>query len=142
MPLHRWDSGQTYLKSILLNLYKSTVSSTEGTIEDRCNAAGGVPEKLIEAFRSVFLDTNIDGAFAALATTLPSQAELIQSIPEADPLVLHGVAVFTQKTIAKKLEELLKKVLKDNSSSPGEITFIACFYTYNLLSEIDRCRTQ
>lgn len=90
-------------------------------MEERCVAAGGVPKKLIEAFKAIFLDTSIDGAFAAQTTSLPAAAELIQSLPEADPVVIHGVYKFTQKTIATELEDVLKKVLEDNSSSPGEI---------------------
>ncbi|GMH38910.1 hypothetical protein BSKO_06808 [Bryopsis sp. KO-2023] len=117
---NRWDAGQKLSKKTIIDLYNAAIASSEGTVKDRCAAAGGVPQKLVDAFKSVFLDTSIDGAFSSLATGIPPQSELYQTIQNADPVVLHEVRIFIQKSIAEQLESELEVVLKDNSSPPDE----------------------
>ena len=45
---------------------------------------------MVEAFRSVLKDGQLDGAFAAAAVTLPSASELYSALPEANPVLLHN----------------------------------------------------
>ena len=59
-------------------------------LEDRFSAAGGVSQRVVEAFRSVLKDGQLDGAFAAAAVTLPSASELYSALPEANPVLLHN----------------------------------------------------
>ena len=47
-------------------------------------------ERVVDSFRSVLQDKQLDGAFAAAAVTLPSASELYQALPEADPVLLHN----------------------------------------------------
>jgi hypothetical protein len=61
------------------------------SVSDRCSAAGGVPDSLAEAFRSILTDTSLDGAFVAAVLSLPSANEMVDSIDECDPVTLHYV---------------------------------------------------
>lgn len=115
----RWDAGQKYLKKVLLGLYNAAMANPSESVEESCVKSGGIPASIVQAFRNIFLDKSIDGAFVALATSLPTQAELIQDIKNADPVVLHSVCVYVRKTLAKELEADLKMVLENNTSPPG-----------------------
>jgi hypothetical protein len=63
----------------------------EAKLEDRLSAAGAVPDKIVAAIGAVLSDKELDGAFVAAAISLPAAAELIGSIPNIDPVLLHNV---------------------------------------------------
>lgn len=60
-------------------------------LEECLSAAGGVPDKVVGAIGAVLSDKDLDGAFAAAAISLPAAAELIGTIPNIDPVLLHNV---------------------------------------------------
>lgn len=63
-----------------------------GSAGERMTAAGGVQQNLVDAFRAVLTDPHLDGTFKAMAISLPSDAELIDAVPdEADPVAIHEV---------------------------------------------------
>jgi hypothetical protein len=81
----RWEAGQRLAKKLLLDLYAAAKGAAAGAnTHERCAAAGGVPASLVSAYRAV-LSANLDGAFTAMATGLPSAAELLDDLPGADP---------------------------------------------------------
>lgn len=126
-PFNRWEAGQRLAKKLLLKLYAAAASNSNGTVEERCLAAGGVQDNLVEAFRSVLTDKELDGAFMAMAVTLPSGTELLEDIPGgADPVLVHDVRLFVVKQLAARLRPELEAVLKANDDAPGaEYTFDA-----------------
>jgi hypothetical protein len=49
---------------LLLQLYEAAAAGAPSTpLEERCAAAGGVPQDLVEAFKAVLLDEQLDGSF-------------------------------------------------------------------------------
>ncbi len=50
-----------------------------------------MPEKVVAAIGAVLSDAGLDGAFVAAAISLPAAAELIGTIPNIDPVLLHNV---------------------------------------------------
>jgi hypothetical protein len=49
---------------LLLGLYEAAAAGPPSTpLEERCAAGGGVPQDLVEAYKSVLLDETLDGAF-------------------------------------------------------------------------------
>ncbi len=97
LPPRRWEAGQRLAKNLLLDLYKAAQNEANGAdVAARCAAVGGVPAPLVGAYRSV-LTANLDGAFTAMATGLPSPSELVADIPEADPMLLHEVRSYVSK---------------------------------------------
>lgn len=83
--------------------------ASNGDLESALAASGGVSQRLIDAYRSILTTKDIDGSLAQMTLALPSQSELVQSIPEADPVVVHGVRGYVRRTIAQQLmPELLQ----------------------------------
>lgn len=120
----RWDAAQRLAKDLLMSLYeKALAAQTAGTdLVEAMIAGGGVSERLIEAYRSILQDKEIDGSTAAITLALPGQSELVQDIHEADPTVVHAVRGFVRKTIGQQLmPELLQvRILSYYpSSAPG-----------------------
>jgi hypothetical protein len=106
----RWDAAQRLAKDLLMSLYeKVMVAKQDGKDVSGALAAAGVSKRLIEAYRAILTDTEIDGSTAAITLALPSQSELVQDIHEADPTVVHAVRGFVRKTIGQQLmPELLE----------------------------------
>ena len=63
----------------------------QGSISDQMSGIGNVPDSLISAMRAVLSERDADGAFIAAAISLPTVDELIDSIQDAEPLLLHAV---------------------------------------------------
>ena len=64
----------------------------QGTsIEDAVGSAGGVPDALVKAFTLLLQNQTLDPALIAAAISPPAASELIDAIPEADPVILHQV---------------------------------------------------
>ena len=61
------------------------------SLEDAIKKSGGVPEALLKAFTLLLQDQTLDPALIAAAISPPAASELIDAIPEADPVVLHQV---------------------------------------------------
>eukprot|EP00892_Ulva_mutabilis_P003378 jgi/Ulvmu1/1411/UM011_0140.1 len=119
---NKWDAAQRLGRGLLLSLYDAAMSAgaSNGDLDRTLAAAGGVSERLIAAYRSILTDSSIDGSLAAMTLALPSQSELVQSIPEADPVVVHGVLGYVRRSIAQQLMPELLQVLKENDTPAGE----------------------
>lgn len=106
----RWDAAQRLARGLLLSLYNAAMAAGGSSdLQSTLTAAGGVSQRLIDAYRSILTTRDIDGSLATMTLALPSQSELVQSIPEADPVVVHGVRGYVRRTIAQQLmPELLQ----------------------------------
>ena len=60
-------------------------------LEERVGAIGGVQDSLVEAFRLLLTDADLDPSFVAAAISLPGGADMVNSVPEANPVTLHHV---------------------------------------------------
>lgn len=137
-PFNRWDAGQVLAKNLLKNLYEKAAeqlgndkktSRSEKEVTEALNSAGGVRASLVEAYRAVLADKTVDGQFKAFAVSLPSDNELIDSIPNADPTLLHDVRLYVIRELAARLRPELEAVVKENDDSPGtpyEFNAAAC----------------
>lgn len=118
---NKWDAAQRLARGLLLSLYNAAMAAGGSSdLQSTLTAAGGVSQRLIDAYRSILTTRDIDGSLATMTLALPSQSELVQSIPEADPVVVHGVRGYVRRTIAQQLMPELLQVLKDNDIPPGE----------------------
>lgn len=63
----------------------------EANLEDKLASAGGVPETIVTALGALLTSKELDGMFIASGISLPAATELIGSIPNIDPLLLHNV---------------------------------------------------
>ncbi|PSC69009.1 puromycin-sensitive aminopeptidase isoform X1 [Micractinium conductrix] len=126
---NRWEAGHVLAKKLLRALYTAAKDSSEGTVPERLSAAGGVNDSLVNAYRSLLNDVSVDGAFKAFAISLPEISELLDKLPEADPLLLHEVREFVTRELAQRLRPELEAAVKANDSAPGEpyeFTAAAC----------------
>lgn len=89
-----------------------SAGASNGDLDSTLAAAGGVSQRLMDAYKSILTDNSIDGSLAAMTLALPSQSELVQSIPEADPVVVHGVRGYVRRTIAQQLMPELLQVCR------------------------------
>ncbi|KAK9814410.1 hypothetical protein WJX72_005522 [[Myrmecia] bisecta] len=120
-PFNRWEAGQRLAKNLLLKLYAAAMDTSKGaSLEERVQSAGGVTSGFADAFKAVLTDKGLDGMFIAFATTLPASSELVDMIPNADPLVLHEVRKYVVKELAARLRPELEAILKATDSKPGE----------------------
>lgn len=60
-------------------------------VDGKLAEAGGVPDSLVDAFRLLLADSSADPALVAAAVSLPAASEMLDVIPEADPVTLHEV---------------------------------------------------
>eukprot|EP00210_Caulerpa_lentillifera_P000431 g417.t1 len=110
---NRWEAGQRLTKKVILKLYED--GKTSGP------SFGPIPSFLIDAFKAVLEDENLNGYFASMVITLPSQKELISEIHETDPVLLHQVMTHVAKQLAVALEGTLIQTLTRSDSSPDEV---------------------
>lgn len=122
-PFNRWESGQRLLKKLILKLYASVSSASDSShsTEEKCAQAGGINDALSSAFKNIILDNSLDGTFKAYALSIPSAAELLDQIPNADPVVLYQVRMFILKELSKRLRPELEAMMKANDDPPGSV---------------------
>ncbi|MFO1238489.1 MAG: aminopeptidase N [Alphaproteobacteria bacterium] len=96
---NRWEAGQQYAQNHLLEL---AAAAAKG-------AAASVDPGLIDAYVRVLADSDRDPAFAALALTLPSVADLIQAMPEgqADAEAAHAARAALMREMGRALRPAL-----------------------------------
>lgn len=124
-PFNRWDAGQRLAMKLILKLYSAASSSNADPADDAavaaaCGAAGGVSDALVAAFRAVLTDASLDVSFKAMAVTLPSVSEVVDGVPEADPVLASQVRSYVNKQIAQRLRPELEALVAANDSPPGE----------------------
>ena len=130
-PFNRWEAGQVLAKKLLLGLYGAAAETknSNAPLADRLTAAGGVKPSLVDAFRAVLIDESVDGQYKAFAISLPADTELIASIPNADPTLLHAVRDYVVKELALRLRSELHKAVEENddpAGTPYEFNAAAC----------------
>ena len=108
-----------------MSLYDKALGASDGDVPAALVAAGGVSERLIEAYRSILKDTAIDGSSATITLALPGQSELVQNIHEADPTVVHKVRGFVRKTIGQQLMPELLQVCAPPPATPPSTRVIS-----------------
>ncbi|MBD2802286.1 aminopeptidase N [Xenorhabdus sp. M] len=91
----RWDAAQT----LLANYVKLNVSRRQKS------QALELPMHVIDAFRAVLLDKNIDPALAALILTLPSENEMAELFTVIDPRAIHDVLRAMKRTLANEMAD-------------------------------------
>ncbi|MEW5309288.1 MAG: hypothetical protein WDW38_001184 [Sanguina aurantia] len=64
--------------------------------------------------------SELDSAFKAMAISLPSATELLDSIPGADPVLLHNVRMAVSTSLAARLRPELEAIVKASDSQPGD----------------------
>lgn len=120
-PFNRWEAGQVLAKKLMLKLYASGQdANAANSIADRLIVAGGLSSELADAFKALLLDSVIDGTFKAFAISLPSDTELLDAIPGADPTLLHEVRDFITRQLADRLRPELESAVKENDDPAGE----------------------
>jgi aminopeptidase N len=115
---NRFEAGQRYAKGVLVRAYVRAHAALAGAavlaradfdaVEGAVAAALGadaVPSALVAAFENILDDAALDGAFAARATAVPSDAELVEAIPggAVDPVLLAAVRAVAVKALARAL---------------------------------------
>jgi len=121
---NRWEAGQRLLRKLLLNLYcaaktAGTSPTDRGALGGVLAGAGGVPDSIVTAFRTVLTSPELDGTFKAMAVSLPSGTELLDAIPGADPVLIHEVRHYVVAQLAARLRPELEGLIKANSDAPG-----------------------
>lgn len=137
---NRWEAGHVLAKKLMLKLYEAVSSNVGGaangtengknsTLEDSLVAAGGVDPNLVSAFKSLLADDKLDGMYKSFAISLPSDTELLPSIPNADPVLLYNIRKYIIKELALQLRPELEAAIKANddpAGAPYEFNAIAC----------------
>ena len=90
-PFNRWDAGQSLATVVMLEL--ADLATDGETL--RC------PPTFIDTFGQVLADGSLDGAFKALALTLPSEIVLGQGFKILDPDAVHQAREFLRVTLAQ-----------------------------------------
>ncbi|KAG2500410.1 hypothetical protein HYH03_001981 [Edaphochlamys debaryana] len=120
---NRWEAGQRLSRKLLLQLYAAAAAGggahSPQAVAERCAAAGGVPDNLVEAFRAVLTDPDLDGSFKSMAVMLPTGSELLDAIQGGDPPLLHHVRTWVVRQLAARLRPELEQLIKDNDDAPG-----------------------
>lgn len=120
-PFNRWEAGQRLSRKILLNLYHAAMDASKGdSVPQRCAGAGGVQADYVAAIKALLTDDVLDGSYKAMAITPPALTELVEAVPDADPVVMHDVRTFVVRALASQLRPELEAAVKANDSAPGE----------------------
>ncbi|PHM48414.1 aminopeptidase N [Xenorhabdus miraniensis] len=96
----RWDAAQ----ALLTNYVKLNVARNQKS------QALELPIHVIDAFRAVLLDKEIDPALAALILTLPSENEIAELFTVVDPKAIHDVIGAMTKALANEMADELTAV--------------------------------
>ncbi|MDH5377515.1 MAG: aminopeptidase N, partial [Gammaproteobacteria bacterium] len=92
---NRWDAGQRLSARIIKQLLQAEQNGKSLSLDPM----------FVNAFKKLLLDVNADAALISLACALPNETYLAEQIEEVDPVALHKVRKFVQKTLAVSLEK-------------------------------------
>ncbi|MDF0605092.1 aminopeptidase N [Neisseriaceae bacterium TC5R-5] len=95
----RWEAGQTFAE----RLFQQLIADASA------NSALQLPQSFINAFCTILNDHAADPAFKALMLTLPSEAEILELIDDADPELIHQVRNFVLDELAQTLRAEWRK---------------------------------
>ncbi|KOY63666.1 aminopeptidase [Photorhabdus heterorhabditis] len=91
----RWDAAQ----SLMANYIKLNVIRYQQKLPIE------LPMHVVDAFRTVLLDKDIDPALAALILVLPSESEIAELFTIIDPKAIHEVLDATTRTLAQEMAD-------------------------------------
>jgi len=150
-PFVRWDAGQRLALGLMERLYRAAAAAADGNgrasaadanavaadpalLAERCAAAGGVPDQLVDAFRATLTDASMDGQFRAFAVSLPALSEFVDAVggeagggggggaaaaEGANPLLCHAVRHYVNQQLAQRLRPELEALVKENDDPQG-----------------------
>lgn len=96
----RWDAAQMLIgKYVRLNVANWQAGN-----------ALGLPIEVVDAFRAVLLDEQLDPALAALILTLPKETELAELFDLIDPDAIRAVREFIRDELVLELNDELRAV--------------------------------
>lgn len=105
---NRWDAAQKYMERVVFAL-----------VED---AQATVPQAFVEAFARLITDEQLDPAFRAQATQLPSESYLLDRMRPARPQALRAALVRMMRSIGTQLADELLALYEQHGVS-GEYRF-------------------
>jgi aminopeptidase N len=97
---NRWDAGQQLAVKLM----------TQQVEDYQQNKALQVPDAFIDAFREMLNNDTLDKALVTQALRLPSESYLSEFLEPIDPVAIHKVRRFWQKTLAESLSDNLLRV--------------------------------
>jgi len=109
-PFNRWDAGQSLFSRVLKRLVADHLNGRPLRITD----------DVIQAFRQVLLNRNLDKSFTAMALTLPSESDISILISESaaiDPEAIHHAHRFVTRQIAASLESDFMALFTENQQT-------------------------
>ena len=102
-PFGRWEAGQALTTRILLAGIENLRAGREMT----------VPQSFAEAIGRVISDGSRDPAFAAECLQLPSESQLAESMPVADPDAIHSARTQCMRDIAVRHRARFEGALRE-----------------------------
>lgn len=109
-PFTRWEAGQSLARKLMADIAKALES---GEIPPVDRALSGYTD----ALKVTLNDPNFENSFKALALSVPSDAEIMQSVQTADPIAVNLAGKWLARAISDALStELLSTyhALKDD----------------------------
>jgi aminopeptidase N len=100
----RWDAAQQLGVQVLHDMITALQAGEEMVLDAR----------LLEAYRTVLLDSSLDKAMVALMLQLPTEAYLAEIAEVVDVQAIHTARSTARKLIAEQLQEQLWQVYHDN----------------------------
>lgn len=104
---NRWDAGQTLLINTLLALAKNVQQ----------NSSLSLPSELINQFKQVLTDKELDPALASKMLSLPTENYLAAQMKNADVDAIHSAREFLKKALANGLKDDFIKIYQQCSAS-------------------------
>ncbi|MDA8708045.1 aminopeptidase N [Hellea sp.] len=97
---NRWEAGQALARKLMGGLTKAIES---GDIPAPDTALRGY----VRALKDTLLDNNFDNNFKALALTIPSNTDVIQSLKQADPIAVSLAGQWLNRAVADEAQSEL-----------------------------------
>ncbi len=101
----RWDASQTLALRELKRLVKAYQNGD----------ALQMDSKLVDAYRAVLADEQLDRAMVSMMLSLPSEAYIAEVIQPVDVHAIHACREFARREIARSLEAELVEVYESNA---------------------------
>ena len=95
---NRWEAGQALARKLMGDMTKAIESG-------KAPAPNQALKGYTRALKQTLRDTQFDNNFKALALTLPSNMEVLQSLPQADPIAVNLAGRWLSRAIADTAQE-------------------------------------
>ena len=94
---NRWEAGQALARKLMGEITKSIESG-------ETPAPNPALRGYAQALKATLLDNNFDNNFKALALTIPSNMEVLQSLPHADPIAATLAGDWLNRAVADEAQ--------------------------------------